>query len=382
MDANAAANDLCETLARQGLALGSPGVVVATLAADGTAGAAAAGVSSLALRDPIRVDHRFAIGSITKTVVAVVVHQLVGEGRLDLDATAADYLAADVVAGIANAGTAPLRTLLNHTSGIPTWEFDPDWIRRGRGDRFDKARPFGKTDTLAYIRDRHVATGAVGAHYAYSNTNFTMLGLVIESATGNEFVDEARRRVFEPIATPSFAMESFEPIPAGALACAHHLATPFFRETAGMHPSFPERSPTVIDTSAGDLSAEWAAGGYVATMGDLARYGAALSNDAFGVGVGKAMRDFRNLDATPTAPYPRRVGLGLFEFETPWGRIAGHFGGTLGYCAALLFPAHGTGQVVTVGFNLGRMHTESENEHAAWQGWVLREAYPRLAGGA
>ena len=54
--------------------------------------------------------------------------------------------------------------------------------------------------------------------------------------------------------------------------------------------------------------------------------------------------------------------------------MAGHFGGTLGYCAALMFPPVGVGTVVALGLNPGRMHTAAE--HALWQSWLLEKVYP------
>ena len=329
----------------------------------------------------MRLEYRFAIGSISKTLVAVVIHQLVEKGVLELQRTPGDYLDAAVLDGIPNAAVAPLRTLLEHTSGIPTWEFDAEWIRRGRGDRFDPERPFAKMDTLAYVRRRAPATNAPGARYAYSNTNHTILGLVIEAVTDNTFAAEVRRRILDPLRLTSFALESFETIPPGTMATPHHLATPFFRTTAGVSRHFAERGADLIDTSAADLSPEWAAGGYVAAMADLARYGHALVENAFGEGVGAALRAYREIDGTPESPFPRRPGLGLFEFLGPSGPVAGHFGGTLGYCAALMFPPVGVGTVVAVGLNLGRMHTAADAaaEHALWQSWLLEKVYPQLA---
>jgi D-alanyl-D-alanine carboxypeptidase len=93
----------------------------------------------------------FGVGSITKTFVAVVILQLAEEGRLDLNATA-ESLLGSAVAGVPNVATATLGQLLNHTSGVPSWEDDPAWIRDGRGDRLDVGRIWDKTATLAYIR--------------------------------------------------------------------------------------------------------------------------------------------------------------------------------------------------------------------------------------
>ena len=369
-----------EALAREGLNTGSPGVVIACLCREGLI-QAAAGVSSLRRGDPLLPDHRFAIGSITKTVVAVVVHQLVAEDLLDLSATPAEYLDAAVITGIANADRAPLRTLLDHTSGIPSWEFDPDWIRRGRGEWFAPGHPFAKDETLSYLRGRYPPVNAPGERYSYSNTNHTLLGLIVERTTGRTFESEARRRVLDPLDLRSFALESFEPIPAGALATPHHLATPFFRTTAGISPVFTEIATDVIDTSAADLSPEWAAGGYVATVGDLCRYGHGLMTNACGESAGSAMRAFRDVEGTPRRPYRLRVAPGLFELDTPSGPVAGHFGGTLGHCAALLFPPSGSGVVLAVGLNLGRMHTDADSdaEHSVWKRWIVDDVYARVA---
>ena len=371
---------LIEDLAHDGLKTASPGAAIAALGPEGLL-QAAAGVSSLRRGDPLRVDHRFAIGSITKTVVAVVIHQLAAQGVLDLNATPADYLDAATIAGIANADRAPLRTMLDHTSGIPTWEFDPAWIRRGRGDLFEPGHPFAKAETLSYLRGRYPPVNPVGERYSYSNTNHTLLGLIIERTTGRTFESEARCRVLNPQCLSSFALESFEPIPSGALAIPHHLATPFFRERAGVSPHFVECGDDVIDTSAADLSPEWAAGGYVATVADLCRYGHALMTNAYGESVGSAMRAFRDVDGAQRRPYRLRVAPGLFEFDVPRGPVAGHFGGTLGHCAALLFPPSGRGTVLAVGLNLGRMHTDAdgEAEHSVWKRWIVEEVYARLA---
>jgi D-alanyl-D-alanine carboxypeptidase len=81
-------------------------------------------VSTDSGQEPADVSHRYCVGSITKTFVAVVVMQLVGEGLLDLDKNALQYLEGgnkDLVSNIYNTEKASLLQLLNHQSGIPTW---------------------------------------------------------------------------------------------------------------------------------------------------------------------------------------------------------------------------------------------------------------------
>lgn len=61
-----------------------------------------------------------------------MVQQLVDEGKLNIDATALELLGPKVVGGIPNADIATIRQLLSHSSGIPTWEFDDQWMRSRR----------------------------------------------------------------------------------------------------------------------------------------------------------------------------------------------------------------------------------------------------------
>ncbi|MCG8399952.1 beta-lactamase family protein, partial [Bacillus atrophaeus] len=76
---------------------------------------------------------------------------------------------------------------------------------------------------------RHPATHAPGAAYAYSNSNYTLLGLVIEKVTGHDAVHELRARVLDPLGLADIRMEGFEPVDAGRLPARYHFDTPEFR---------------------------------------------------------------------------------------------------------------------------------------------------------
>ena len=94
------------------VATGIPGVVAVARAGNGAVGAAA-GVAAVRTGDPLTVEHRFRIGSVTKIFVAALVLKLVEEGILDLDGDAAPF--ADGIT---------IRQLLNHTSGLPDYISD------------------------------------------------------------------------------------------------------------------------------------------------------------------------------------------------------------------------------------------------------------------
>jgi D-alanyl-D-alanine carboxypeptidase len=91
------------------------------------------GYSDISRRTPVNPNDRFGIGSITKTFVARVILQRAEESRLDKDKTPLDYVDLDIVSKVPNTNKSSLRQLINHQSGIPTWEFQPDWIPKDRG---------------------------------------------------------------------------------------------------------------------------------------------------------------------------------------------------------------------------------------------------------
>ncbi len=128
----------------------------------------------------VRADDRFRVGSVTKTFVSTVTLQLVAEGRLSLDQP------------VPEAGGAPLRTLLNHTSGVFNHSEDPRVFEHGLLQRW---RP----QELVAISREHDPYFAPGAGFHYSNTNYVILGLVIERVTGNRLERELKRRIIRPL---------------------------------------------------------------------------------------------------------------------------------------------------------------------------------------
>jgi D-alanyl-D-alanine carboxypeptidase len=298
----------------------------------------------------------------------VVILQLAEEGRLSLDSTAASYLG-PAVAGIPNADRATLTQLLNHTGGVPSWEDDPVWIREGRGDRLDPARTWEKSATLRYIKG-HAPLAPPGEKFSYANTNFTLLGMVIEKVTGNEAVDEIHRRILTPLRLADIHLEGFEPVPSGQLAHRYHWATPTFRQDAGVNAAFPEVRPGLIDASRSNLSVEWTAGGMVATARDLARYAAALRD-------GRLLKpeSMKILTAWVPAGAGEQVGHNVFRSVYPDGvAVIGHDGDVLGFTGSFYW-VEGADVAVAVVSNVGSMHSTSAGTGAAPAGKVPGTAY-------
>lgn len=158
---------------------GAPGISAATASSGEIVWESAKGQSDILGNHPLDVFHHFGIGSITKVFVAVIILQLVDESKLAFSNTVDQILDPELYAGIENAGQASIERLLSHHAGIDSWEDEPSWIVRGRGKDIRNDHIWGKTEALDYIRRPRVTAPEPGQGY-YSNTNYTLLGLMIE----------------------------------------------------------------------------------------------------------------------------------------------------------------------------------------------------------
>ncbi|EEU33496.1 uncharacterized protein NECHADRAFT_89424 [Fusarium vanettenii 77-13-4] len=339
-----------EAILRDSVHAGVPGLSVAVSSLHKT-WTFTSGVSNLRSLEPVDTTHLFGIGSITKIFVAVVVLQLVDEGKLRLSDTVSALLEPGVYRDIVDAGEATVARLLSHEAGIDSWEDDPSWIRDGRGSEMDPSYIWPKTEPLDYVR-RPKKTAPEPGRWYYSNTNYTLLGLIIEKVTRSPAESEIRHRVLSPLGMTQTYLEGFESPPSeGLLPSRYHWATDTFRDAAGTSPSFPPMSERLIDCTRSNLSTEWTAGGILSSATDLATFAVALRD-------GKLLSSESLAVMTEWRPAANgeEMGHGLFRIKRPGGgEWLGHFGGVLGFTAALWWKEGGDCAVVVLS-NVGRMH--------------------------
>lgn len=151
----------------------------------------ASGVANRKTRAAMPLDEQLRIASIGKLYTAAVIHDLSGDGLLDLDKAATSYLNKDELEGVPNSD-ATLRQLLNHTSGIPDYYDARSYLLT------DWTQPITAERALKVAR-RKTATNAPGAAYSYSNTNYQILGLIAENVTGISLGDLIETRVTTPL---------------------------------------------------------------------------------------------------------------------------------------------------------------------------------------
>ncbi|AGZ41143.1 serine hydrolase domain-containing protein [Actinoplanes friuliensis] len=267
----------------------------------------ASGVAELGTTRAVPVDGRVRAGSITKTFVATVVLQLVGESRLRLDDTVESWLPGVVPGG----RRITVRQLLNHTSGlfdyVQTLPMPPD-------PEFLSNRL--RTWTPAELVQRAVAhpptSGDPGSAYAYSNTNYLLLGLIIEKVTGRAYGKEVERRLIGPLGLRGTSMPGTSP---GIPGPHPHGYVPALRDGEVVLTDFTRANPSVFG----------AAGEIISTTRDLNEFFAAL--------LGGRLLPPHLLAAMKTPGVAGgSYGLGLAWRDTPCGtRVYGNDGGTLTY---------------------------------------------------
>ncbi|MFD9860126.1 serine hydrolase domain-containing protein [Streptomyces alboflavus] len=238
---------------------------------------------------------RFRIWSQTKQMVATVVLQLVEEGELGVDDKLGDVLPVVVEKDLVQrADEVTVRQLLRHTSGIPDWYADKPNPDGSEGDPafdvFDFTTPYRPLDLVAWSRGRP-RTGEPGEKWSYSNTNYTLLGLIIERLTGHDLATELRTRLFGPLKmTRTYLMAQ----PPDGVRGPHG------------HGYYPDADGTPRDVDRFNASLTGAPGGAVSTTHDVSAF-----NRAFTQGKLLPPELQRVLtDRLPSAPRSRGEGRG------------------------------------------------------------------------
>ena len=224
------------------------GVSGAVVVADGRGGRveAAAGVADVTTGEPLTPAHRFRIGSVTKIFVAPLVLRLVEEGLLDLDGDAAPF-----------AGGITIRQLLNHTSGLDDFMGDPiAFFEPYRNDPDHRWELDARDELDAVLQKPRLFQPGHG--WAYHGSNYIVLRLLVEEATGSSLRDALRERIFEPLGLDRTDLVEG---PLGG-DCARGYLPPD-------NPILPG-GPGPVDVTGIDVPFHHAGGGIVSTAGEVA----------------------------------------------------------------------------------------------------------------
>jgi D-alanyl-D-alanine carboxypeptidase len=232
----------------------APGVVAAVQTPDYT-WVQAQGVADRASGEPMTPDVHHRIGSVTKTYTATLLLQAADKGLLSLDDTIDQY-----VKGVPNGDEITLRQMSNMTSGIASYTEDEQWAKEWLSD----PRRVWQPEELARIGIKKSPLFEPGTGWFYSNTNYVLLGLVLEKVTGKPIGDLYREQIIEPLSlkNTSFPEPSDSSIPE-----PHAQGYTLQGRSSGEKPT---------DSTDWSPSEAWTAGQMISTVDDLLVYGRAL----------------------------------------------------------------------------------------------------------
>jgi D-alanyl-D-alanine carboxypeptidase len=292
---------------------------------------ATGGLADLDTGRPMKTRLHFRAGSLTKSLVAAVVLQLVAEGRLSLADTLERWLPGILPYG----DQVTIRQLLSHTSGIPQ-----DWATIAQalyGSPEGRLHHWTPQALIALVADRP-PDFPPGTDWSYSNTGYILLGLVLETAGGATLAQELQRRIVEPLGLRHTYLPGND----------HELPAPMSRGySLRVGPGGEVLDGPLLDFTVQNPSWAWAAGGLVSDLQDLTRFFRALLGGR--LLPPRLLAEMRTTVAVPpsSTPLPMydRYGLGLLEVETPTGRLVGQLGGIPGYLSMVLSTPDGRRQL-------------------------------------
>jgi D-alanyl-D-alanine carboxypeptidase len=301
---------------------GVPGAVLAVISKDKGTWFGASGVADIQTGMPITPDAQFRIGSSTKTFTATVVLQLKDEGKLSLEDKIDKWLPGEMVDKITNGRNITVRQLLNHTSGIY------DYADSGNEAFYtavnqNQSREWKPEELVAYaygkpsFSGKRCEEGAEKIQWCYSNTNYVLLGIIIEKATGSTLKSEIENRIIRPLRLNNTFFEfQTDEVFGGIVSCYWDINP---------------KDGIDEDTTSLNMSLAWATGNMVSNAGDLAKFTKALFRSNL------LKDDTLKEMLTPYEPLLSATqgeisyGLGVWYDKLSWGeawRISGNGAGT------------------------------------------------------
>ena len=306
---------------------------------------AVAGVDDPASGAPFDPDGNVRIASITKTFAATAVLMLVDAGKVALDDPLEKY-----VEGIANGDTVTVRDLLAMTSGV--WDFTSDEAFVARFDA-DPMLPWTPEQTVDLIR-QHGPDFAPGEQVVYCDSNYVLLGLILEQATGLTASEAINTMVVDPLGLDATLFPAPDQPGVPEPATSGYLPPP----------EGTEAPPTLV----GDINPQWAwtAGNMTSNMTDLHRWAAELADGSLLDPATQAER----LDSQRFTGQQVNLayGLGVLTLND----LIGHNGAIIGYSTAVFRYPQADATFVIVG-------NESTNETTPTLDIffsLLRQLYP------
>jgi D-alanyl-D-alanine carboxypeptidase len=297
-----------------------PGATVGVALSDGESFGLAVGYSDRDSKTPMKPTDRMLAGSTGKTFAAATAMQLIKEGKIGLDDKVEKYFGNEIwFARVPNAKQITVRQLMNHTSGLVRYEFKEQFTKDLSADPDRLWKP---EELLSYLLDEKAPFEA-GKGWDYSDTNYIVLGMIIEKVTGKKFYDEANRRVVKKLKLSDTIPQDSREIKG------------LVQGYAGANNPFGGKDEMITGGKfAINPQFEWTGGGWASTGEDLARWAKMMyEGKAFDSSMVPVM-----LDGVPAKLGPNvKYGLGVIIRPTAAGLTYGHSGFFPGYITDMMY---------------------------------------------
>jgi D-alanyl-D-alanine carboxypeptidase len=276
-------------------------------------GSVASGVADLQTNTPLRSSDRLLAGSIGKTFVATLTMMLVQDGKLNLDDKIEKSLGSEPwFSKLPNASNITLRMLLNHSSGIEN-HVDVESFRKQLLK--SAARNIRYEELVAFILNKKPLFPA-GTGFNYADTNYILVGMIIEKVTGRKLYDLIDERILKP-----FKLD--RTIPSNSLTLPD-VANGYY-----------EGTPLIVNGKFRiNPQWEWAGGGFASNAQDLARWASTLYG-----GEVLLPKSLEEMFSSTSSGEGSTYGLGTMVTRSRWGRAYGHDGEFPGYLSDMRYYA-------------------------------------------
>lgn len=283
---------------------------------------------------PLKKDHLFRIASCTKTFIATLAMILHFEGKLDLDDTITNYLPVSISSHVQYADEITIRQLLNHTSGIFGINDNPEYWKAQFSDP-SKERTDIEVLEFAYDKPAYFEPGAGSK---YSNTNYLLLGLILDEVLGYHHSQGIRTKILEPLELDSTFYEQQEE----------------FDRTRLSHGYFDfQGDGTAEDYYDLRIDTGHASSALVSTVEDMELFVRSLFTRSDFPDASYRTEFLQELTkhgpGATGEPGETGTGLGIMEYDYGYGKGYGHSGGIPGYASKMVyFPDRDVSFAITI----------------------------------
>ena len=308
-----------ETVAEDG-----PAVVLYTRGQETGEQIFARGIANQERDTAVRTVSHFRIGGITKSFISTLVVQMVEEGELSLDDNLGILVMPDIAAGIPNSDEITVRMMLNMTSGIADYRDNPAFWEAVRAQ---EKRGWQPEELIPFAYDLE-PTNAPGEAFTYSNTNYLLLQLILNSVLEDTLQEETEDRIFDVL---NMQDTYYEPI----------------AETTGSHiPGYTDVNGdgTIESTSPYDDGRGLADLGMIASAIDLGKIAPAFYNRALSGENGRF-----ELITTNDMGNGTGYGIGIMQRDSAYGEMWGYDTTSFGFTSQMWYlPQHEVTVIVLI----------------------------------